>query len=631
VGGSVYLNHFIPAFGRRVQGDLYKIVGISKSTQGKFKVFHLHCDDTGHHITAPSARRSLSFYLNFGSNGFSNMPKQPRNLPRGAPRYSDDDVVTPIELAHPTTAVWSTALGDSFCTQTSATLATQVADRVDNSASIPSSRVGSVLDNNPKATGAFVLQLIRSSGRPGYAVVNITDDGCFMRTLSPSSKYGATTSRPINRWVKISLLCSNSKPPPDTDDSLLGPSIKTSPPNTPWPKTLASGDYFEFMDQNGWMKLSGGCETAVKTGFDSMQGVSHPSSFASSPASSSFKYGASDKVSGETGVVLYTIGGVLYMVSLGNGHMYSQRLSGGPNWDPKNGKFNPIRRLRLHFKPTDSPGFIGNDAAKHPCEILASMANYEFLEQNIQNEYIPTLFTTTSNFKDRLSSPELWNSLPASTTAASSLSGVAVDLDVTSVEGYKRPLYMFLDSLFPGKGIHYAISMIEDLTVHAVVNPITYNRFVLKYFHLRETQFKNKPEDLRVEFLLHGPSSPQAYDGIIKEGFSPERCHSGCLYGTGAYFSSTASYSDKGYTYTDSQGYRSMFAGLVIIGRTAVGNRAPLPPKQTTGEAKGMAFNSSSGGSGDPSVYCIPNSDQTVPYLAFRYKFKGAAPSRSVV
>ena len=120
--------------------------------------------------------------------------------------------------------------------------------------------------------------------------------------------------------------------------------------------------------------------------------------------------------------------------------------------------------------------------------------------------------------------------------------------------------------------------------------------------------------------LYHGTSS-DLVDVIAADNFdfrmAGERV--GALYGNGAYFASTAKYSDL-YASKDQSGLKSMFVAKVLVGKFCQGESGmKRPPYIDPDDFRKGQYDSVVNNTASPTIFCVFDKNQYYPEYVVEY------------
>ena len=121
--------------------------------------------------------------------------------------------------------------------------------------------------------------------------------------------------------------------------------------------------------------------------------------------------------------------------------------------------------------------------------------------------------------------------------------------------------------------------------------------------------------------LYHGTSS-DLVEVIASDNFdfriAGERV--GALYGNGAYFASTAKYSDLYAQKNPSTGLKSMFIAKVLVGKICEGESGmKRPPNIDPNDFRKGQYDSAVNNTGSPTIFCVFDKNQYYPEYIVEY------------
>jgi poly [ADP-ribose] polymerase 7/11/12/13 len=163
--------------------------------------------------------------------------------------------------------------------------------------------------------------------------------------------------------------------------------------------------------------------------------------------------------------------------------------------------------------------------------------------------------------------------------------------------------------------------------IFSIQNPFLYHKYASKRQQLqlkrhRQPQSSTKLPQLELQ-LFHGTSDVHAVRAICRHNFDPRICGTAndVVWGHGAYFARDARFSDRyARNPTNLSGRYWMFLARVLVGRSAVGNRAfHRPPLIDPLKPHGDLYDSCVNNLSSPSIYVIFDSDQCYPEYLISY------------
>ncbi|XP_030645814.1 protein mono-ADP-ribosyltransferase PARP12-like isoform X2 [Chanos chanos] len=167
--------------------------------------------------------------------------------------------------------------------------------------------------------------------------------------------------------------------------------------------------------------------------------------------------------------------------------------------------------------------------------------------------------------------------------------------------------YTMVEKLFKRTMTHRIIHSIKR-----VQNPSLWKMFQWQKEQMKE---RNGGKEVFDRYLFHG-TDPSLVDAICEQNFDWRICGvHGTLYGKGSYFARDAVYSDK-YA-SSSNGRKTMFLALVLVGESTRGNSTYLRPPQK-GSNKGF-YDSCVDNESNPAIFVIFEKYQIYPEFLIEY------------
>ena len=123
------------------------------------------------------------------------------------------------------------------------------------------------------------------------------------------------------------------------------------------------------------------------------------------------------------------------------------------------------------------------------------------------------------------------------------------------------------------------------------------------------------------QVLYHG-TSWDLVEAIAADNFdfriAGERV--GALYGNGAYFASTAKYSDLYASKNQNTGHKSMFLAKVLVGKICQGESGmKRPPNIDPSDFRKGQYDSAVNNVASPTIYCVFDKNQYYPEYIVEY------------
>ncbi|XP_060605425.1 protein mono-ADP-ribosyltransferase PARP12-like [Ruditapes philippinarum] len=162
------------------------------------------------------------------------------------------------------------------------------------------------------------------------------------------------------------------------------------------------------------------------------------------------------------------------------------------------------------------------------------------------------------------------------------------------------------------------LSQCEIGCIKRIQNPLLWEHYTLKK---REMESKGGQGSACEQHLYHG-TKPDLVDLIAFDNFDFRIAGSrvGALYGDGAYFATTAKYSDL-YASAGDNGYKVMFVAKVLTGKYCLG--APglkRPPQIDTNDFRKGYYDSTVNNILNPTIYCVFDKNQYYPEYIVEYR-----------